>query len=54
MISILMPLYNGVEFLNDSVISVLTQIFERWELLIAVNGHPPMSDVYTTAKSYEQ
>jgi len=49
-----MPLYNGVEFLNDSVISVLTQIFERWELLIAVNGHPPMSDVYTTAKSYEQ
>jgi glycosyltransferase involved in cell wall biosynthesis len=54
MISILMPLYNGVEFLDESVTSVLTQTSDCWELLIAVNGHPPMSDVYMTAKAYEQ
>jgi len=54
MISILMPLYNGVEFINESVMSVLTQTFDGWELLIAVNGHSPMSNVYTSAKAYEQ
>ena len=54
MISILMALYNGVEFLNDSVMSVLIQNYENWELLIAVNGHQPMSNVYASAKAYEQ
>lgn len=54
MISILIPLYNGVEFLNESVMSVLTQTYDSWELLIAVNGHPPMSDVFIQAKMYER
>jgi teichuronic acid biosynthesis glycosyltransferase TuaG len=38
MISILMPLYNGLEFLNESIGSVLNQSFTEWELLIGANG----------------
>jgi glycosyltransferase involved in cell wall biosynthesis len=53
MISILMPTYNGIEFINDSVTSVLTQTYENWELLIGVNGHPENSEVFQTAKLYE-
>jgi len=39
MISILMPLYNGIEFLDDSITSVIGQTYNDWELLIGVNGH---------------
>jgi glycosyltransferase involved in cell wall biosynthesis len=53
MISILMPLYNGVEYLNESVQSVLDQMFQEWELIIAVNGYEPNSFVYLIAKDYE-
>lgn len=53
MISILMPIYNGIEFIEESVPSILNQDFEMWELIIGVNGHPPNSDVYQIAKKYE-
>lgn len=33
-----MPLYNGAEFLQDSVTSILNQSYQDWELLIGVNG----------------
>ena len=45
MISILIPIYNGVEFIEESVSSVLRQNYENWELLIGVNGHPPNSKI---------
>ena len=54
MISILIPIYNGVEFIEESVSSVLNQTYDKWELLIGVNGHPQNSDVYLTAKDYEK
>lgn len=38
-ISILIRLYNGVEYLPDSLQSVLDQTYTDWELLIGVNGH---------------
>jgi glycosyltransferase involved in cell wall biosynthesis len=38
-ISILTPLYNGVEFLEECVDSVLAQTHTEWEMIIAVNGH---------------
>lgn len=38
MISILMPLYNGIEFLRQSASSVKRQTYKEWELLIGVNG----------------
>ena len=54
MISILMPIYNGIEFIDESVSSIVRQTYDNWELLIAVNGHPPDSDVYKIAKKYEK
>ena len=49
MISILMPIYNGIEYIDESVKSVLYQTFKDWELLIGVNGHPENSSVYKKA-----
>ncbi|GAF95767.1 unnamed protein product, partial [marine sediment metagenome] len=31
-ISILMPIYNGIEFLNESLPTVLYQTHKNWEL----------------------
>ena len=53
MISILMPIYNGIEFIEESVSSVVNQTFTEWELIIGINGHPPNSETYNIAKSYE-
>ena len=53
MISILMPIYNGIEFINESVLSVIAQTYEKWELLIGINGHAQNSEVYKIAQKYE-
>ena len=53
MISILMPIYNGIEYISESIQSVFDQTFQEWELIIAVNGHEPDSFVYKIAKDYE-
>lgn len=53
MISILMPIYNGIEFINDSVTSVLLQSFNDWELIIGINGHLENSAIFNQAKQYE-
>ena len=53
MISILMPIYNGIEFIGDSVGSIIKQTYTDWELIIGINGHPPNSDVYKIAKLFE-
>jgi teichuronic acid biosynthesis glycosyltransferase TuaG len=52
-ISILMPVYNGIEFMDESVGSVLSQTYSGWELIIGVNGHPENSAVYKRALHYE-
>jgi glycosyltransferase involved in cell wall biosynthesis len=54
MISILIPIYNGIEFIDESVFSVIQQTFKEWELIIGINGHPKNSDVFLTAKKYEE
>lgn len=53
MISILMPIYNGIEFIDESISTILYQNYPHWELIIGVNGHPPNSEVFNIAKSYE-
>ena len=53
MISILMPIYNGIEFINESVTSIITQSFNEWELIIGINGHAENSEVFKVAKQYE-
>jgi len=52
MISILIPIYNGIEFINESVNSVIEQTYEDWELIIAVNGHPENSEVFQIANKF--
>lgn len=49
-----MPVYNGIEFIEESVSSILNQTYDKWELLIGINGHPQNSDVYKIAKDYEK
>jgi len=53
MISILMPIYNGIEFIEESVSTILYQTYKEWELIIGINGHPQNSEVYQIAKKYE-
>jgi glycosyltransferase involved in cell wall biosynthesis len=53
MISILIPVYNGIEFIHNSIHSVINQTFNNWELLIGINGHPKNSAIYKIAKTYE-
>ena len=48
-ISILMPIYNGIEFLYLSLESIKLQSYQNYELIIGINGHPPNSEVYTKA-----
>jgi glycosyltransferase involved in cell wall biosynthesis len=54
MISILMPIYNGVEFLHESFGSIIRQSIpaKQWELLIGINGHPPDSEIYKKVCAY--
>ena len=54
MISILIPIYNGIEFIEEAVNSVIHQTFTEWELLIGVNGQPKNSEVYLKAKICEE
>jgi glycosyltransferase involved in cell wall biosynthesis len=53
MISILIPIYNGINYIDESVSSVLNQTYDKWELIIGINGHPQNSEVYQIAKQYE-
>ena len=53
MISILLPIFNGIEFIEESLSSIINQRFSDWELLIGINGHIPNSEVYKIAKNYE-
>jgi glycosyltransferase involved in cell wall biosynthesis len=48
-----MPIYNGIEFINDSITSILLQTFNKWELIIGINGHLQNSETYHLAKLYE-
>jgi hypothetical protein len=50
--SILIPLYNGIEFLEETINSIKAQTYQEFEILIGVNGHPANSDVYQRAKQF--
>lgn len=54
MITILMPIYNGIEFINDSIQSIINQTETNWELIIGINGFEEGSSVYQIAKHYER
>jgi len=50
LISILMPIYNGYEYLDESLLSVINQTYKNWELIIGINGHKPDSDIILKIK----
>jgi glycosyltransferase involved in cell wall biosynthesis len=52
MVSILMPIYNGREFIQDSVPSILEQTTSTWELLIGINGYTANSSAYQEVSEY--
>ena len=52
MISVLVPIYNGFEFINDSVTSIINQTYTDWELIIGINGHPENSKIYNDTINY--
>lgn len=54
MISILIPIYNGIEFMQESVSSVINQTYTEWELLIGINGHAKKSDIYKKVKKFKK
>jgi teichuronic acid biosynthesis glycosyltransferase TuaG len=47
-----MPIYNGIEFLDESISSIKNQIYTEWELLIGINGHSENSEVFKIANRY--
>ncbi len=49
MISILVPIYNGIEFLDECIDSILQQTFKEYEIIIGVNGWEENSHVFKTA-----
>jgi teichuronic acid biosynthesis glycosyltransferase TuaG len=49
-ISVLIPLYNGIEFLEKSMESVIEQTYTKWQLIIGINGHPENSEVQQKAE----
>ena len=38
-----MPVYSGIEFLHSSVLSIVKQTHQDWELLIGINGHDQLT-----------
>jgi len=44
-VTVIIPLYNGIEFLLQAMSSVVNQTYEKWELIIGVNGYSPNSIV---------
>ena len=44
-----MPIYNGIEYFTESFYSIISQTFNEWELIIAINGHEQNSNIYNFA-----
>ena len=49
-----MPIYNGIEFINESVSSIINQSYKEWELIIGINGRDEKSKEYQISKEYEK
>lgn len=52
LVSVIMPLYNGISYIDQAVQSVLDQTFKNWELLIVDDGSKDES--FSRAKYWEK
>ena len=48
-----MPIYNGIEFIKESINSIKNQTYQDWELLVGVNGCGLNSKNFRRAKKFE-
>ena len=46
LVSVIIPLYNGIEYLEESLSSIYQQTIKQFEVIIAINGHPLNSEIY--------
>jgi len=53
-ISILIPLYNGIDYLEESVYSIILQTHKKWEIIIGINGHEENSEVEKKAQHIKE
>ena len=53
-VNIIIPLYNGIEFLHESINSVKAQTYKYWKVIVGINGHSKDSNVFQTALKYQQ
>jgi len=44
-VSVIIPFYNGIEFIEEAVNSVVRQTHNKWDLTIGINGHSKDSDI---------
>ena len=52
-ISVIIPLFNGIEYLEECLNSVKEQTIKEWEIIVGINGHKLDSEIYKKAKMYE-
>ena len=52
-ISVIIPLYNGIEFLNICLNSVKKQTIKDWEIIVGLNGIELNSDIIKKARQFE-
>jgi hypothetical protein len=45
-VSIIMPIYTGVDYGKESISSIVSQTYENWELIIGIYGYPKFGKVY--------
>jgi glycosyltransferase involved in cell wall biosynthesis len=44
-VSVLIPFYNHIEFVEQAIQSVICQSYDDWEILIGINGHKKDSEM---------
>jgi len=52
MITILIPIYNGIEFISQCISGIESQSYTHWEVIIGVNGHEKNSKVFKKASEF--
>lgn len=53
-ICVLIPLYNGIEFIDECIVSLNNQKYQNFDVLIGINGHKKNSDVFIKANEYKK
>lgn len=53
-VTVLIPLFNGIEFIEQCIDCLNKQTYRNFEIIIGVNGHKAESKVCLAAKKYEQ